>query len=124
VPRLYFSLSLCAIARDGFCVLRQCARSHRIASRLIRAANGWLDTRILRPIVAYTVNHWLTRFSFSLTRYVSEGDEAAAASGSDDDDDAEEEEVVEEEDAAPGKYKSTPPYARRERVTLLDICIM
>jgi hypothetical protein len=61
---------------------------------------------------------------FLLTRYVSEGDEAAAASGSDDDDDAEEEEVVEEEDAAPGKYKSTPPYARRERVTLLDICIV
>jgi hypothetical protein len=53
-------------------------------------------------------NHWLTRFSLPLIRYVSEGDEAAAASGSDDDD-AEEEEVVEEEEeggeAASREYK-------------------
>jgi hypothetical protein len=64
------------------------------------------------------------RFSFRLNRYVSEGDEAAAASGSDDDDDdAEEEEVVEEEDTAPGKYKPDLG-ARRERVTLLNACIV
>jgi hypothetical protein len=62
------------------------------------------------------------RFSFRLNRYVSEGDEAAAASGSDDDD-AEEEEVVEEEDTAPGKYKPDLG-ARRERVTLLNTCIV
>ena len=102
------------------CVSRQCARSHRI-----RAANGWLDAHIVRPIAARNLlrraNESLANaLSFRLTRYVSEGDEAAAASGSDDDDDAEEEEVVEEEDAAPGKYKAD--HARRERVSQLNTC--